>query len=1219
MRKSAFYKDIFRTLRNNLSRFIAIVVMTALGTGVFTGFAAGCMDVFDSADHFYDRQNTYDIKIASTLGLTQEDLTAVAALDKVDSVYGDYSMDVMVPQKDGKQLLANATTLDPGGMNAPYILEGTLPTKQGQLAVTTKFIQDTGLSIGDTITLNEVDTEKSTNGAKTNAEAEKTTDTMSSVGTKEASGTKDTTKSSVSVNTEEVDLGLSNEEDTSGPTLAVAEYVITAIVISPLNISNTGGTFAAVSISSGSSDVRLYVTKDCIDSEVYTSLYATLEGAKELGCYSDPYRSLVETMTATIEDTLKKEREQARYDAIVGDANAKIADAEQVLADKMAEAEAEFTKAQKKIDDGWVSYNDGLAELQTNQKKLTDGQEALDQGKKTAEDKFTAAQQEIDAKAKELKAGEEKLNTQEKDTIKTFAGYEQQLSDSQKELDQKQSQAKAQLAGAVAALSPEAQELWSKEESKKIWADMVSDGVSAAPYLLASQQGEKPSEELTKSYNTAMNKLQSDTQALAVSFATGGAPLSKEQTKSFSGLAVNEGTLQYSQTVLDQKSSALAAQKADATKQLADARRKLEDGKTKLAAGQKELDRNRSTTERQLATKQAELIDGIDQLKDGKKKLEDAATDLKDGQKELDLNRAEYEETIASAKQKLTDAKEDVAGINMAKWYVWDRSENDSFDGLYNDTSFIQAVTQAFPLIFFLVAILVSLTTMTRMVEEDRTLIGTYKSLGYSKLQISMKYLLYAVLAVIAGGILGTVVGFYILPKVISIIMKTMYVLPMYQFNFYPGYGMGGFGAFAVGIVGATVFACAEMLHKRPAELMRPKAPKEGSRIWLERIPFIWKRLKFLNKVTCRNLFRYKKRALMTIIGILGCTMLIVFGFGIRDTVGSLMADQYDKVTVYDGIVVTDNLSAEEMKQLAGEMKQSGQVKELQQMQISTLTLGKGKDNLDITVIVIPDKADLDSYIHLRNVKTKHKKSLTTEGIVVTQNAARQLKLAGGDTVSLQNEDNLEYKFPIEFVTVNNAGNFVYIRESTYQAAFGNYAGTSFLLKLNNTDDSEKWLDSLKDDDRILSVNSSQEARETFGDANKIINMVVYLLISMSAVLALTVLFTLSNINVSERERELATIKVLGFRRQEVYSYVNKETLILTMIGILLGLPTGYGITNAILSSVSIADIAFHVRVSASAYLIAAILTLVFTLLVNLVTNKALRKIDMVGALKSVE
>lgn len=1191
MKKRAFYKDISRTLKKNLSRIIAIIVMVALGSGVFTGLAVGCLNVFQSANRFYGAQNTYDIKIVSTLGLTEDDLSAVSKVEGVSAVFGNNSMDVKAMLNNGNSLVTNLITMDKDGMNEPYVLEGTLPTKAGQIAVNSKFIEDTGLQLGDIITLAETDS------------------------TKDAAAEDTTTANSVDSTT---DLDITIESDSQAPVLAVSEYEITAIILSPLDISNKEGSIASISFSASSSDYMMYATEACIDSDIYTAIYLTIDGSSKLDCYSAEYQTLMDNMTATIKATLQKDREQARYDEVVGEANAKITDAENLLADKMTEADQKLTDAQTEIDDGWVKFNDGWAEVTANESKLSDGEQALTDAKKSAEEKFSASQKEIDKGLTELNDGAAKLKNQKETALKQFASYEQQLAQSQDELSKQKSEADDQLSKAVAALSIEAQQIWNSETAKKIWANMVADGVKAAPYLLSTKQGEIPTSEQTDTYNLAMTTLQKDTQALAVCFMSAGYTLTEEQLNTFSTLAVTHGTLNYSQMLLDGKSAALIKQKDDALEQISDAEQEIQDNKAQLVSGQKKLDVSKAEVDMQLSDKQAELIDGKQKIADAKKELKDAGAELSDGQSKLDEKKSDYEASITTARQKMADGKEDVANISMTKWYVWDRSGNDSFSGLDSDISFIQEITAAFPLIFFLVAILISLTTMTRMVEEDRGLIGTYKSLGYTKHHISMKYILYAVLACVIGSILGSVIGFYVLPKIIEIIVSNLYVLPTFQLSYYLSYGLGGFGLFLLGIVGATVISCAEMLHKRPAELMRPKAPKAGSRILLERIPFLWKRLNFLNKVTCRNLFRYKKRAIMTIVGILGCTMLIVFGFGIRDTVGGLMSDQFDTITVYDAVVLTDNLDSEEMKRLSDEWRLSKMVSDELQLLTTTLTL-RSKDSLDITVMVIPDDADLGSYVHLYDSETHEAMTLPTDGIVVTQNAARRLNLTNDDVVSLQNEDNMEFDFPVAFVATNYAGNYVYIRESCYQAAFGDYAGNSFLLKLSDNIDNQKWLDTLSDDERILSVSSNQEVRNSFGDVNQIINMIVYLLIGMSAVLALAVLFTLSNININERERELATVKVLGFLPKEVYSYVNKETFILTLLGILMGIPAGYGITYFILSNVDIADIAFRVRVSATAYLIAVVLTLVFALLVNHITNKALQKINMVEALKSVE
>lgn len=1176
MKKRSFYKDISRTLKNNVSRFIAISVMVALGSGVFIGFAVGCLNVFQSANRFYDEQNMYDIKIASTLGLTKEDLTAVSDVTGVKAVFGDRSLDVKVMLNGGKSQLANLTTLDPEGMNKPYVLKGTLPAKAGQIAVNSKFLKDTGLKIGDTITLKKSNISKKS--------ATKTTKSTSST-----------------------------------PRLTLSEYKITAIILSPLDISNKSGGMASVSLSSGSSNYMLYATSDCIKSDIFTSIYLTLEGVSKLDCYSVEYRTMVDNMTSTIETTIKKEREQARYDEVVGDAKTKIVESEDQLADEIIKAEQKLTDAQAKIDDALAKIKDGWIEVKANEVKLADGEQELGEAQKSTEAKFVASQKEIDHGRKELNTGEAKLNNEEKAALQKFSGYEELLAQNKDDLEKERSKTDHQLSSIVNILSENAQQIWNSKSTMKIWADMISDGENAAPYLLAVKQMEKPTSEQTKNYSTAMAAIQADTQALAGRFASAGAPLTMEQLNTFSSLAITYGTLNYSQTQLKVKSVDLAKQKTDALGKISKARQKIEDSKAKLILGQKKLEEGKATAAAQFADKKQEITDGKQKIEDSKKELNDTEKKLKDAQIELNEKKSDYKKSISTAQKKLANAKDEISNISMAKWYVWDRRDNDSFAGLRSDISFIQEITKAFPLIFFMVAILISLTTMTRMVEEDRGLIGTYKSLGYTKYQISLKYILYSVLACIIGGILGAIIGFCALPKVIEIIVSTLYVLPTFRQSFYLAYGLGGFGLFLLAIVGATAFSCVEMLHKRPSELMRPKAPKAGSRILLERIPFLWKRLNFLNKVTCRNLFRYKKRAIMTIVGILGCTMLIVFGFGIRDTVGGLMSDQFDTITVYDAIVVTDKLNNEEMKKLANEWNASQKVKSELQIKTTTLTLHNKGNNLDIAVMVIPDGADLSSYIHLRDSVTHKSMSLPTDGIVVTQNAAKQLKITNKDTVLLQNEENLEHDFPVAFVATNFAGNYVYISESCYQAAFGDYMGNSFLLKLSDQSIGQKWLDKLNKDKRILTVSNSQKVKDTFHDVSYVTNMVVYLLIGMSAVLAFAVLFTLSNINISERERELATIKVLGFYPKEVHSYVNKETLILTVLGILLGLPTGYGITYLILSNVSIADIAFKVRVSSSAYLIAVVLTLIFTLIVNRITNQLLRKINMVEALKSVE
>lgn len=837
MRKGAFYKDIVRTLKRNFSRFVAIVAMAALGIGVFSGFAVGCLDALRSADRFLDRQKTYDIKMMSTQGLTQADVASVRQISGVDAANGSFSLEVNVRRKNGDSVVASLTAMNNDRMNAPYVVRGKLPSSPGQLAVNAKFLEDTGLKLGDSVMLTP--------------QQDQTTLSKAIQGDQ---------KSNTSVSNKESAMSM------QAASLNEKKYMVTAEILSPLDISSKTKGISNISTSSGSSKYLLYASAGSIKGSIYDSIYLTVKEAAKLDSYSTQYHDLV-------------------------------------------------------------------------------------------------------------------------------------------------------------------------------------------------------------------NGVEKDLQAY----------LLKKHPK--------------------------------------------------------------------------------------------------------------------------------------ATWYVWDREDNDSISGIKKDISFIQGVTRVFPILFFLVAILISLTTMTRMVEEDRGLVGTYKSLGYTNLGISMKYVIYGVSACVVGGLFGSLIGFIIIPKVIGAVVGTLYALPVFYLDFRLDYGIGGFGLFLIGIAGATLIACEGMLHHKPAELMRPKAPKAGNRILLERLGFLWKRLSFLNKVTCRNLFRYKKRAVMTIAGISGCTMLILLGFGVKDSVGGLMSDQYGKVTVYDAIVAADSNSMKSagMNSLEKEWERSGKVKDILQMQMQTMTLTAPKGHTDITVMVVPDGAEFNRYVHLRDDQTLRTMKLPRAGIVVTRNAAKKLKLVRGSKAGLQNGDHIQKAFSVSFVTTNYAGNYVYISNSCYQAAFGDYHENSFFMNFMKNIDQQKWLAALKADKRILNVSSTQKARDDFKDMNQLINLIVYLLISMSAVLALAVLFTLSNINISERERELATIKVLGFEPAEVYSYVNRETLILTLFGIFFGLPAGYAITYGILANVSIADVAFHVRVSPLSYGIASLITMIFALLVNRITNRSLHRINMVEALKSVE
>ncbi len=687
------------------------------------------------------------------------------------------------------------------------------------------------------------------------------------------------------------------------------------------------------------------------------------------------------------------------------------------------------------------------------------------------------------------------------------------------------------------------------------------------------------------------------------------------------------------------------AELADARAELADARAVIDDNWTTLEQGEAELRQAREQLV-ELASQITELaqIPGMDvtalqlqyeaglaevdakqavideswiELVEADIDLEEGEAELADSEAELESNIAELEEEREKAYREIADAEEEIRDLETAQWYIQDRNSLSGYANVASDADCIESVGRVFPIIFFLVAILIGLTSITRMVEEERGLIGTYKALGFSDREIRRKYTIYASGASILGGIIGDICGFIVLPKIIFAIFAVLYQLPEYQFTFDAVYGIGGVALFAGGIMVATYSACKLSLHHMPAKLMRPKSPKAGSRVFLERITPVWSRLSFLNKVTARNLFRYKKRLFMTVGGIMGCTALLLCGFVVKDSVSELLKGQYHRIYAYDIMAVA---AEDENDTLTEYMEEIPEIADYRNLLIDSLKIinEDGKEE-SVQLFVLPGDTDLKNYIRLENAKGEEVE-LAQDGILVTQNAANRLGFDVGDKVFLQNLKLVQKEVKVSGLVTNYLGNNVYMTQTVYEELFGEYQPNGVLA--NVTDDCENPVevaDELGEREGILTADSLQERRDQFEVAFYLINVIVYIIIIMAAGLGLVVLFTLSTTNISERERELATIKVLGFYDNEVHSYVNKETLILTSLGILLGLPVGRFLGGCLTNALNMPGIYFAVKLQPVSYLIATALSIGFALLVDFLTDKTLDHIDPVEALKSIE
>ena len=677
-------------------------------------------------------------------------------------------------------------------------------------------------------------------------------------------------------------------------------------------------------------------------------------------------------------------------------------------------------------------------------------------------------------------------------------------------------------------------------------------------------------------------------------------------------------------TVLAAGQKTLSAKKAEAEKQFEKAWEEIDtasseiaQGRAKIAEAKTEIEENRKKLDDAVIEVNDNEIKAQNEIADAKVELADGETELIDGETELAENKVTYEEKKTEALDKIEEAKQEIADIDMTQWYVQDRTSLSGYVNVETDAACIESLATVFAVVFFVVAILISLTTVTRMVEEERGLIGTYKALGFTDKEIRKKYVSYALSASVFGGILGDLGGFVVLPKILFIFFDVMYMLPHYYLQVEMVSGTVSVLLFIIGIAGAAYVACFAELKHLPAHLMRPKSPKMGSRVFLEYIPVLWKRFSFLNKVTARNLFRYKKRFFMTVLGIMGCTALLVFGFAIKDSVSELLPMQYENVYKYDLLAAT---AAGDNDKLIAYMENSEEIDSYLNIQVETIKLKNEEGNTEkVQMMVFPDGSSLMEYLTLTDTELVSV-TLQNEGVYLTENAAIILDVEKEDTVAIQKLSLEQKKAKVTGIVKNYLGNSVYLTQAAYETIFGIYEPNGVLANLKDScEDQIAFAETLAEEDWILSAISTEDLKEGFSAAFTLINIVVYVVLIFAAGLAFVVLFTLASVNISERIRELATIKVLGFFDGEVHSYVNKETLILTMMGILLGLPVGVAMSKTLTSILKMPSIYFEVTIYDKSYFFAAGLAVLFALLVQVMTDRTLDGIAPAEALKSVE
>ena len=842
-----------------------------------------------------------------------------------------------------------------------------------------------------------------------------------------------------------------------------------------------------------------------------------------------------------------------------------------------------YTTSSKKYEDYIESVKTNIEEIkeereqerhdklvETANKKVQDADTELKEEKQKAQEKIDEAQRKIDDGRAEIEKAENKLNESKKQADTQFANAyseiktaKQIITESETQLETKEKEANTEFA----RLEQEKQDLQTK----------LNETLSGITQLESQYNQIKDNPSVPEDQKQEL--------------------ITQIETLKQAKLTIESGITQIDNGI-------------------AQGKQEIENGKAKIQNAKNEL----STQEKQYYSKKKATYT---QIEDAKAEIEKNKKELEEGQKELEQNKKEFEEKIQDAETKLIDAKAEIADIENPKWYILDRYSNSGYSSFIQDTVSIENIARVFPIVFFIVAGLISLTSMTRMVEEQRTQIGTLKALGYNKLQIASKYIIYASLACIIGGILGMCLGFVVLPSIIWKMYQMMYQMTDIQLGFNLEIGISGLVLISACIIGATIYSIIKELVNTPATLMRPKAPKMGKRVILEKIPFIWKRLSFTRKVTVRNIFRYKKRFLMTIIGILGCTALITVGFGLRDSIRSIMPSQFEKVFQYDlQISLKNGLEEDQKQEYITKLKEKDEIERIVETYSTSSTAINREKQEDVQIIIPKEPKDLEGVINLSDSKTKQKIELVENEICITDKTAQLLDVKEGDTITLKDGDGKEHQVKISNIVENYISHYIYMSKATYEKIYEEKYKTNVLFTKNKELEEQQELDlvtDIMDNSEVATVTRIATAMNMMDDTMKSLNYVVVILIVSAGILAFVVLYNLSNVNISERIRELATIKVLGFYDKEVYDYVTRETTILTAIGIVLGLIGGYFLNYFIIGTCEIDMLRFIKIIKPMSYVYATLITIGFTMIVNIVNYFALKKIDMIESLKSVE
>lgn len=1203
MKIKAQIKDTYREILRSRERFISIFLITFLSVGFFVGVKATAPSMRATAENYFNSASLMDLEIISTVGFDDGDVGAIRTLEGVVNVMPSYSADLIVLEEAGNsvaRVAALPTDSERDTLNRIKLVSGRLPENPGECIAAAYRMRDTDVAIGDVIRFSE------TTGSTA-------TDTI----------------------------------------ITGTSYTVVGLVESPQHISYSYGTS-----SIGNGIISYYIMLPAHEFKYtrYTELYVKLSRAAGVTAFDQRYDAEISRAAAQIGDIGK-----VRYELFLNNMQTQILDAEdelneqktsadQQLADakqELEKAKQELEKAKAEIDTGWVDYNSAVrktnAEFKKAEADLAAGRRQIAEGETQLADaqlQYDAGKAKLADSRKQLDDGWAKYNSGEAEYRQGKQKYNdglEQYNKAKQQYDQAKSAydtASQTIAMGEAALNgeeidqEEAQRLLEQARSA---LEVYENGGEADPEVIA--------------------QLQAQVQAAADRVANADdqeAQAREELENARTQLADYEVQLAAAEAELnaaEQQLEAARLQLSDAKAKLDAAYSELQSGEAEYTAGKAELDKAYAQIQEnrvKLDTAKADLkagevkykkqkISAAAQLEDAKAKLEEGEEQLPAGQEEYDDGYAEYLDSAAEAQSKISDGSNRIANIRdmfseveSGKWYAFARDDIiQSYAGFDQDSERIDAIAAIFPVFFLLVAALVCLTTMSRMIEEQRIQIGTYKALGYSSAQISSKYMVYSAIACILGSVLGQLICIQILPRVIIGAYSALYRLPGIEIRIPWSMSVLSIIIALLCTVMVAWYSCHRELRVATAALMRPKMPRSGRRIFLERLKKLWSAMSFSQKITARNLFRYKLRLLMTVLGIAGCMALIVAGFGMHDGVNPIVDKQYGEINRYKIMfTLSKDLSRDEANALGLQLASDNRLSGAMFSKILSVDVdGNGEAIRNVFVLAPQDTSRIDGLITLRSPKNGSALKIGDEGVIITDKLAEVLGLGVGDTITFT-ANEAQYALPVAAVTENYIYHYIYMSPALYERTFNTdvrFNTIACAANGNMTDFDGFVSDWLSKNSSILSIVNVDSARKSFEETINSINIIILVMLIAAGALAFVVVYNLTNINISERTREIATIKVLGFKHSETNMYIFRENFVMGAVGILLGSVIGYFLAHFILKTVEVDMVKFVKDVAATSYLYAALLTAFYIVLVNLMMRKRMRGISMVESLKAIE